>query len=152
LVFGHPGGAFFTLEVAASESDRVRLIYTDSSADLALPATRDAVSFLGEDALIQYPLPRSLEGTRAFESHGGATATAGRCEEGGITRWCGAPRVASHLAYSPDSHSLMFEGPSGVLWLGDMSEQPSPEAARPLTSFVPTCTVSCKGETYAFAP
>jgi hypothetical protein len=151
FVFGNPAGAYFTLDISSgSSASALQLIHTDASADMQFATHQDVVAFLGTDALLQYPLPRSRDGFRAYDAHGGATATSVRCEETGITRWCGAPHVENHVSYSADSHSLMFEGPSGVLWLAEMNALPAPASARQLTAQLPECSVNCKGVSYAF--
>jgi hypothetical protein len=152
LIFGYPAGGFYTLDIASNEADPVKFIHPDSSAGLALATKRDAVALLGADALLQYVLPRTLDGFRNYASHGGVTASAERCEEFGAARWCGAPRVADQLTYSSDDHSLLFEGPTGVLWLAEMTALPNPSAARQLTALLPHCGLGCKGDEYAFQP
>jgi hypothetical protein len=152
LTFGYPAGGFYALEIAANEADAVNLIHPDSSAGLAIATNRDAVALLGAEALLQYVLPRTLDGLRAYASHGGVTATAERCDELGMARWCGAPHVPGQLRYSADAHSLMFEGPTGVLWLAEMTALPTPSSARQLTALVPHCGLACKGDEYAFQP
>jgi hypothetical protein len=153
FVFGNAGGSFDLIDLAAA-SPRLDVMPVQPlvpPVELLYPPARPGLVNLADVAgLAEYPLPGSPSWPSAFTSGGASPRSS--CVEAfwmAPAEWCGAPRVAQHLAYAPDSKSLLFEDAPGRLSIAHPGADPR---ALPVTEELASCAGQCPESVYAFQP
>jgi hypothetical protein len=154
FVFGSAGGVRFDLidlSVPSPRLDLTPLLPFTAPVELLYPPTRGGLVNLADSAsVIEYPLPGSASAPSGFASQGASPRSA--CVEAfwrAPAEWCGAPRAAQHLAYAPDSRSLLFEDAPGHLSIAQPGSDPR---AHQVSAALGACSDSCPGRVFAFQP
>jgi hypothetical protein len=152
FVFGEADGVTFRsidLEAPSPRLDTLPMRLELPPVELEFPRRRSGLVLLADaTGFAEYPLPGASAIASAFSSSGRAPRSSCSEVRGLATgSWCGAPRAAAHIEYSPDSSSVLFEDPPGALRIA----QPGSETDSALVS---SSLVSCEGACvpYAFQP
>ncbi len=152
FVFGAPSGSttkFSFVDLLVSPPGVAdRAVNLLPPGELEFPVGRDVVLLSDQRTVAEY----GLGATTSSDGFTPVGAERSPCQESfGLDpkHWCGAPEVADHLSYSPDSKTLLFEERPGALRIGQPQADPDEQ---PVTDALASCSERCLAKVYSFQP